>query len=536
MTAWRSINHYRDRPIGAALGLLMVSWTAAIVLSETAVRPLLWNTISLSAATAVICMPLGVTWGLLLGRTNLVGRRLTVWLLLMMLLIPAYLQVAGWEAGFGLQGWFSRWMGWPSEPLLTGWRGAILLHSIVSFPWVVLISTIGLAALPSQVEQQALLDGTNAQVLWRVTMPHLRPSLCAALLWVWVLATCEITITDVYQIRTFAEEVYTGFALGDTLSEAPQRVAPGIILTAGTALAALVICAQFVPQLAAARRLGAWQIDIGRWRWPLGMLVLFCTLLVVAIPIINLVYQAGLHVTLMNDRRVREWSFTRVAIILADTPVAFLPELGWSLLLGQITALTGMLTALCLSTLGRTRAWVRGVAWSGAMLGLAVPGPILALGLSRMVNQPQVEVMRYLCDRTLFVAWLALSIRLFPIAFLLCDTAVRQLDPRLREIAIVEGAGWWRAQWHGVIRPLGDILGWLWLLLLALAIGDLSVTILAVPPGVTTISIRVFNLVHYGVADQLAGLCLMTLAIFGLLAALVIAMVPTNPSTERARV
>jgi iron(III) transport system permease protein len=395
-----------------------------------------------------------------------------------------------------------------------------------------LITTTGLATLPSEVEQQAMLDGSDAQVLWHVTIPHLRPALCAALVWVWISAACEITITDVYQIRTFAEEIYTGFALGDTLTDAPQRVAPGIILTAGMAVATLAICAQFAPQLASLRRTGAWQLDIGRWRWPVGMTVLAGALVVVALPTINLVYQAGLHVTLVGDRRIRDWSFAKVVNVLTEIPASFMPEFGWSLLLGQLTAVTGILVALVLASAGRTSMSVRGLAWLAAMLGLAIPGPVLALGLSWLVNQPQIPIMRYLYDRTLFVAWLALSIRLFPMAFLICDTAVRQVNRRLAEIAMVEGAGWWRAQWHGIVRPLSDCLGWLWLVLLALAIGDLSATILAVPPGVTTISIRVFSLVHYGVADQLAGLCLITLLVFGLLAALVIALAPRSPWAE----
>ena len=54
----------------------------------------------------------------------------------------------------------------------------------------------------------------------------------------------------------------------------------------------------------------------------------------------------------------------------------------------------------------------------------------------------------------------------------------------------------------------------LWILAFAISVGDLSTSILAVPPGVTTVAIRVFNLVHYGVEDQLAGLCLLSVAGF----------------------
>ena len=62
-------------------------------------------------------------------------------------------------------------------------------------------------------------------------------------------------------------------------------------------------------------------------------------------------------------------------------------------------------------------------------------------------------------------------------------------------------------------------LGVAWLIGLALALGDLTASILVVPPGVETLSIHVFNLVHYGVEDQVAGICLALAAALGGLAA-----------------
>lgn len=60
-----------------------------------------------------------------------------------------------------------------------------------------------------------------------------------------------------------------------------------------------------------------------------------------------------------------------------------------------------------------------------------------------------------------------------------------------------------------------------WLAAFAIASGDLAASILVVPPGITTIPVRVFGLLHSGVDDQVAGICLTTVwgfaAIGGLL-------------------
>jgi ABC-type Fe3+ transport system permease subunit len=76
---------------------------------------------------------------------------------------------------------------------------------------------------------------------------------------------------------------------------------------------------------------------------------------------------------------------------------------------------------------------------------------------------------------------------------------------------------------------------WIWLVLLGLAVGDLSATILAVPPGVTTVAIGIFNLVHYGVKDELAGLSLATVALFAGLAALVLLFAPAESRAGRSQ-
>ena len=53
-----------------------------------------------------------------------------------------------------------------------------------------------------------------------------------------------------------------------------------------------------------------------------------------------------------------------------------------------------------------------------------------------------------------------------------------------------------------------------WLVALAIGLGDLAASVLVMPPGVTTLSIHIFNLLHYGVEDRVAGICLALMALF----------------------
>jgi iron(III) transport system permease protein len=64
-----------------------------------------------------------------------------------------------------------------------------------------------------------------------------------------------------------------------------------------------------------------------------------------------------------------------------------------------------------------------------------------------------------------------------------------------------------------------------------LAVGEVSATLLVTPPGVTTISVRIFQLIHYGVDDRVAAI---SLSIFGILGAFaLVAAWLTRPERQR---
>jgi ABC-type Fe3+ transport system permease subunit len=77
----------------------------------------------------------------------------------------------------------------------------------------------------------------------------------------------------------------------------------------------------------------------------------------------------------------------------------------------------------------------------------------------------------------------------------------------LIEASRLEGYGQTRFLLGWLSRSKGYLLA-CWLLLFLLSLADLSAILLVVPPGVTPISARIFELLHYGVRYQEAGVCL----------------------------
>jgi len=45
-------------------------------------------------------------------------------------------------------------------------------------------------------------------------------------------------------------------------------------------------------------------------------------------------------------------------------------------------------------------------------------------------------------------------------------------------------------------------------LVFALTLGELGATLIVAPPGQSTLTLRIYNYLHYGASDVVAGLCL----------------------------
>ena len=95
---------------------------------------------------------------------------------------------------------------------------------------------------------------------------------------------------------------------------------------------------------------------------------------------------------------------------------------------------------------------------------------------------------------------------------------LRILPGELLESAVLDGHGPWGQLWH-VILPLSRrVLAAAWCVAFVLGFGELPATNLLQPPGITTITFRIWTLLHTGVESHLAGVALVTLAVLAIAA------------------
>src|SRR2546423_9994903 len=114
------------------------------------------NSAILASGAVVIALPFAAVLAVLLARFDLLGRRAATAAIGVLLFLPLYVQLSGWDAALGKLGWFTLGHGSLAQPFLAGMRGAIFVHGIAAVPWVALIVGIGLLQVDPAQEEAAL--------------------------------------------------------------------------------------------------------------------------------------------------------------------------------------------------------------------------------------------------------------------------------------------------------------------------------------------------------------------------------------------
>ena len=480
---------------------------------------LVLHSLGLTLETLAISVPLGTALAWLLLRSDLPGRRAALWVIGLMIFVPLYLQASAWQAGFGQEGWYSH--GDSGRPWLSGWYAALWVQTLAAIPWIVLIAGLGMRTVEPALEEQALLDGTPWQAFWRVTMPASLPALGLAATWVAMLTAGEMTVTSIFFVRTYSEEVFNQIAMHDENWDAATSLAPGIVGTMVLLALAIYFCFRLARPDRPLNLRPSRTVMLGRWRWPLALCLTAVLVVLTGVPLGNLLYKAGVLVVQAGDERVRTWSAVKCLRIIVTAPMKSRWECFCSFSIGSLAATAATVVAIPLAWAARRSRWQAATVLPVAITCLALPGPLLGLAVIGLINNPRVPGLIWLYDHSILAPWLVLTIRALGPAVLVMWHAMRTIPQAMLDSAATDGCGTLGQLVYIVLPQRRSAVCVAWLIGLALALGDLTASSLVAPPGVETLAVHIFNLVHYGVEDQVAGICLALLVVFGMVAAAV---------------
>jgi iron(III) transport system permease protein len=483
----------------------------------------------LAAGATAIALPLGTLLAVLVSRFDLPGRRWFAAALGLLLFLPLYVQLSGWDAALGKLGWYTILFGSIGSEWLAGMRGAIFVHGLAAVPWVALLVGVGLLAVDPAQEEAALLVAPPGVVLLRITLPQVAPFVFAAAIWTAVSTTAEMTVTNIYLVDTYTEAFYNVFALSADVQAAARAALPGVASLAVVLLLTLAMVAQVAHRRTLAALSRPVAFCAGPWRPLLAGLVWLVVFVLLAVPVASLVSKAGFVVLTEGDQRVRSWSGILAVARVVLAPREFRAEFGWTLLAAVPAAVLALAVSAILAWMARRGGWRSAPAVGAIVTGLAVPGPLVGVAIIWLMNRESVggpfDPLIYLYDRTPLAPVLAQTVRALPLTILLLWRAFASLNDDVLAAAALDGLSPWQTLVRIALPQRWKGLAAAGLAAFAVAAGDLAWSLLVLPPGMDTIQRRVFGLVHSGVEEQVAAISLVTLAAYAIIAGAVLLLV-----------
>ncbi len=450
--------------------------------------------LAVTAATILISLPLA--W--LFARTDLPRRR--TWLILAMLplAIPSY--VAGFAAiaGLGPQGFVHQAIeslfGLAGIPGLTGFPGALFTLTVISYPYVLITTTVALTRIDPATEEAARSLGAGPwRTFFTVMVPQLRPALTAGGLLVALYTLSDFGAVSLMRFNSFTQVIYTQYQASFDRSLAALLSLLLVLLTVGILFlerrtrgkARFYRSSAGTPQPA---RL----ILLERWKWPA---LIYCVAVIVVallIPIGTLIY----------------WSIRGVGSGAVDPGIW--ATAGNSALASGLAGIAAIAAALPIAAFvtrygRRFSSLLEGIAYSG----YALPGVVLALSLVFFAANYAPIVYQ-----SLFLLVFAYVVRFLPQAFGSIRASFLQVSPRLEESA--------RAVGHGKLSILksitipliypGIVAGGSLVFLTAMK--ELPATLLLGPTGFQTLATQIWSATDEGffAAAGPAALLLVALA------------------------
>ncbi|OYP34011.1 ABC transporter permease [Rhodopirellula sp. MGV] len=434
---------------------------------------------------------------------------------------PLVMHAAAWESTAGKFGWLSlsqtsarTYAGIAGR--YTGFVASVWIHSLFGSSLVALATLFGTSRIAPSVIESSRFDGGPIWTWWRVRLPLARNWVVASALATAVLAASEMTVVDLYGVRTIADEFYLFYVVDPSLmSVLMLLVLPCVIGITLISILLFRLCRVLDARLIDQQHRSECENDNRFTRevnLPIRAIAFLFAVgyssLLFAFPLTGIVIKVGQQTTVeqvAGESVVQvHWSALRTAEVLSRALREFSSEYQTTLVIASMTGVLCVSVAWCLVSLSQVRTWMRPLL-DGATLALfLIPGPLIGLVLVRFFTLP-IPGFSALYQQTLIPTLLALSVRALPVSYWVLRAAYLGLDSQIKDASQMD-FGWASRLWC-VERPL--LFRSLIIAFVGSAIvssGDVPASMPVIPPGVATVGTRLFGLLHSGARYQEASL------------------------------
>lgn len=442
---------------------------------------LLAASVGLGAAVAGAGMVLGILFVSALLRLPGTLRYGILLVLLALAGIPPYIHALTWSEAIHGAGMIV-----PGLPA-TGWAISFWVELMALLPLSVFLSWIAFASVDLRLVDAGRLVRPDMTVLQRIILPLAAPALGAAFGFVFLICCTDYSVPSLFGADVYALDIFAQFSASNSAAQAFLYALPLLLVTllvmvaSRSGIRTLAQTPSWIPA-----RSGTLP-EYPRWFRMLqaGSIVLVAVQILVLFS--GLILAAG-----------SPGGFVTSILMAQD-------ELAYSLLTAMLVILISLPLALAAAQ-ELKQPGVRGAAaWIIVLIPLAVPAPLIGIGMITTGNLPFLSSIY----PALLMPAIVSVIKFAPFAAIILFIQMRFTDPLLLDAAAVFAKSRYDA-WTRIHLPLlapGLVVSSG--ILAALTLAELGATLIVSPPGHATITMRIYNYLHYGSSANVAGLCLM---------------------------
>lgn len=441
------------------------------------------NSLILASVTTLVSALIGVSAGFFLAKTNLPFRNVFKICFFVPLIVPAYVTGVAWanllgKAGFlnAILSHYARLSSDSVSSFIYSIYGAAFILSMNLFPVMMLVTEYALKNINPRFEESGLAVGSIFQVIRKITLPLIAPSIVSGMMIVFVLSLSDFGIPSLLQVNVLTTQIFTQFSAFYNEKAATAIASPLIIIAFGVIMLEHIYLRGKSFEILG-RKVTRGQIQYHA-KWPRITGIIFCSAVLsvcVIIPLTTLFFHS------------RPFRVYHDAFLLARRGIIN-------------SILFGAIGATCLTCIGfflgylseRIRSGIRNTAAFCIWLSFAVPATVLGVGLIKLWNRPE-GVFQFVYD-TLWIVILGYTVRFLPLSSRIMANYLKQIPYTLEEAGAVTGASWFRIAGNVLLPLQSNGLVAVWLISFMFCTGELGTTILVYPPGHETLPIALFTI------------------------------------------
>lgn len=454
---------------------------------------LLGRSFQVAGLSTLVSLCLGLPVAVIIAAEELPLRRFCWTLTLLPLLIPPYILAGAWihllSPNSILNHFLINTVGFPKGLSVFNMTGCIWCLGISFFPVIALVVATGIVNLDRSVlDITRLSTGPWGSFRYGILPQLFHPILASSCL-VMIFCLGRYGVPSLLGVNTYPVEIFAQFS---AFYDEKTAIATSIPL-----LLIVITLILIQRKLMTGRRYlsitpgsdTASHYALGAYRY-IGLL-LFVIILVVTtlLPFLSVVLKI------------------RNPVIIINAITSSMDDIVTTLLLGIGAALISLVIAypvayyLSRQEENRYKQILDVLCW----LPIAVPGTIIGLGILGFSTKAAVMGTQDSYGFFLLIAYVAMFC---PFAIRILEASFRQTDPSIQDMAALYCRHWYQRMFYVDLLVHSKAIIASLLFVLIFVSGELTATVLLIPPGKATLAITIDNLLHYGANAKASALCL----------------------------